>query len=132
MKKVYSKYFPVKGYLAMTFWPWIIIRKDQKDKFDATAERHENTHGLQQVEVTLVGIVIAIVLLILGCEWYSLIPLGLFFEWYCLEYIIKAIFTSKAYYSISFEQEAYDHEEEVYYNEVRKHFAWMRYIFKTK
>lgn len=25
-----------------------------------------------------------------------------------------------------------EHKEEVYYNEARKHFAWMRYIFKTK
>ena len=132
MKKVYNNILPFEGFLAMTVWPWILIREDEKNKFDASAERHENTHGLQQIEVTLVGLAIAAVMLALGYQWYSLIPLGLFFELYLLEYIIKFILTKNAYRSVSFEQEAYDHEDEVYYNEVRKHFAWVKYIFKLK
>ena len=132
MIKVYNDIIPFDGFLAMTLYPWIFINNDEKDKFDKTAERHENTHGLQQVETTLLGDLVAFILFLVGCGWYSLIAVGLFFEIYLLEYLIKFLLTSNAYRSISFEQEAYDHEDEVYYNEVRKHFAWIRYIFKLK
>ena len=57
----------------------------------------------------------------------------LFFIWYVIEWVIRlAIYWNfdEAYRNISFEQEAYDHEAEHYYLSVRKHFAWMRYIFK--
>jgi len=36
-----------------------------------------------------------------------------------------------AYYSVSFEQEAYDYQSEVFYNDVRKRFNWLKYLFKT-
>ena len=130
MIKVYNDIIPFDGYI-MTIVPFIFINT-KKEKFDAEAERHENTHALQQIEMLLLGALISFILFLFGCGWYSLITLGLYFEWYCLECAIKYLFTRRAYKSISFEQEAYDHEDEVYYNEVRKHFAWIRYIFKLK
>jgi hypothetical protein len=52
---------------------------------------------------------------------------------YCLEWVIKLPFcrfnADRAYRSISFEQEAYEHQEEIYYNDVRRHFAWTKYLF---
>lgn len=36
-----------------------------------------------------------------------------------------------AYRDISFEQEAYYHEEDMKYLKNRKHYAWIKYLFKT-
>jgi hypothetical protein len=114
MKVVYNNIFPFHGFVALTLYPWIFVRKEYKNKFNAKAERHENTHAKQQLE----------------CLWIF------FFIIYILEWAVKGViclFTKdNAYRSISFEQEAYEHEDEVYYNDVRKHFAWIRYIFKLK
>ena len=114
LKKVYSKHFPFKGYIALTFYPWVFIREDEKKKYTTKIHRHETTHAYQQVETLWI----------------------LFLVIYGLEYLIKWVFCgfkgSKAYYSISFEQEAYEHEAEIGYNNARCHYAWMKYIFKLK
>lgn len=111
LKKIYCKHFPFKGYMGLTLCPWIFIREDCKKRFSKKAERHETTHALQQLE----------------CLWIFFLIL------YGLEYIIKLLCTfshKRAYRSISFEQEAYDHEDEVYYNDVRELYAWTKYVFK--
>ena len=111
MKKIYNNIIPLKGFTALTMWPFIFIRNGKT--LTNRGERHETTHALQQIEC--LGII--------------------FFILYGLEYLLKLCFTfscAKAYMSISFEQEAYEHQDEVYYNEVRKHYAWIKYIFKLK
>lgn len=136
LKKVFSNIIPFEGYLALTVWPWCFIRKDCKDKFDDVAERHETTHAYQQLEMYAAGATLAAVLAVWGCSWWSLLAVPLFFWWYLIEWLVKAVlcfFANRdAYYSISFEQEAYEHEEEVYYNDVRKFFNWIKYVFKLK
>ena len=131
LKKIYNKHFPVKGFIALTIWPYIFVRIGKI--LTERGERHETTHAKQQIEMTVVGLFLALFMFLFDCGWFSLIPVGLFIEWYCLEWIVKIPFCGfslmKAYLSISFEQEAYDHQDEVYYNEVRKDFAWLRYIF---
>ena len=133
MKKIYSKHIPRKGFTAMTIWPYIIVRSDRKEKFTAKIERHETTHALQQIEMLVVGVVLAVALLCCGYGWYSLIPIPLFFELYLAEWLIKIPFcrfdTDRAYMSISTEQEAYEHQDEFGYNNVRKHYAFIKYIF---
>jgi hypothetical protein len=114
LKVVYNKYIPLKGFVALTLWPWIFVREEKSAKFTQMAKRHEGTHAHQQVECLLVGFLII----------------------YCLEWAVKLPFckfdSNRAYRSISFEQEAYDHQEEIYYNDVRRHFAWRRYLFTIK
>jgi hypothetical protein len=114
LKVVYNKYIPLKGFVALTLWPWIFVREDKSAKFTQMAKRHEGTHAHQQVECLLVGFLII----------------------YCLEWIIKDVLcgfdSDRSYRSISFEQEAYEHQEEVYYNDVRRHFAWLKYVFTIK
>jgi len=133
MKKIYSKHIPRKGFTAMTTWPYIIVRYDRKEKFTAKIERHETTHALQQKECLILGAVIAVAMLIAGYGWWSLIPLGLFFELYAIEWLVKLPFCkfngTRAYFSISTEQEAYEHQDEFGYNNVRKHYAFIKYIF---
>lgn len=110
LRKVYKAHFPFSGYIALTLCPWIFIREDLKHRFTENVERHETTHALQQIETA----------------WIFFLLL------YGLEYLIKLFCTfshKRAYWSISFEQEANEHEQEVGYNNVRKHYAWIKYIF---
>lgn len=114
LKKIYTAHFPKKGFAALTIWPFVFVRKDIKKGFSDIAERHETTHALQQIECAFL----------------------FFFILYGLEWLIKLFFCKfdrdRAYMSISFEQEAYEHQDEVFYNDVRKHYAFARYIFTIK
>ena len=134
--KIYTAHFPKEGFTALTIVPFIFVRKDRKDKFVDFAEWHETTHALQQIEVGIIGIILTIVFLLAGFGWWSLICLPLFFELYCLEWMIKLPFckfdTKRAYMSISTEQEAYGHQDDSIYNSTRRHFAWIKYIFTIK
>lgn len=136
LKKIYSEHFPLKGFTALTIFPYVFVRIDRIWNFTAKAERHETTHALQQKECLILGAIIAVIMLIAGYGWWSLIPLGLFFELYAVEWLVKLPFCkfngTRAYFSISTEQEAYEHQDEFCYNNVRRHFAWMRFIFKLK
>ena len=136
LKRVYNKYFPFSGNKAMTVIPWIFIREKAKDRYTVKDDRHEHTHGYQQLEMLIAGAVLTLAFLILGFGWWSLLALPIFFELYLLEWVIKAPFCrwdfSKSYRSISAEQEAYEHEDEIGYNNVRKHFNWLKYVFTIK
>ena len=113
LKRVYNNIIPFKGYKAITFYPWVFIRESARQRYTDTVDRHETTHAHQQLE----------------CLWLF------FFLIYGLEYLIKLLCTfstNRAYESVSFEQEAYEHEDEIGYNNVRKHFAWVKYVFKLK
>ena len=108
MKVIINNFIPVKGYIAMTMCPFIFTRKE----LDKYVINHENIHGEQQKELLLI----------------------LFYILYCLEYLIKLCITfntSKAYYSISFEQEANIHEHDLDYINHRTHYNWIKYIFKV-
>lgn len=74
-------------------------------------ERHEGIHALQQIETLWVP----------------------FFILYGLEYMAKLLLCrmnhKKAYKSISFEKEAFSMQDVEGYENVRKHYAWMKYVF---
>lgn len=131
MKKVYSNIFPVKGFEAMTIWPFLFIRKDMAWAFNTIGENHESIHGAQQREMLAVGAVITIILFLLGCSWWSLLTLPVFFWWYIIEWFVRFIMYStqtEAYRNISFEQEAYLNESDFHFLSKRKCFGWVRYI----
>lgn len=136
LKKAYNSIIPFEGCLAITIWPWVFIRKELMDKYKDVDHNHELIHACQQVELYVIGMILAAFMLIWGCGWWSLIPLGLFFEWYVIDWFIKVIlcfFANKdGYYSICFEQEAFEHESDFEYLDRRKHFNWIKYIFKLK
>lgn len=111
VKKIYTAHFPMKGYKALTVWPFVFVRKEFADRFTAMDERHEMIHALQQVELLILP----------------------FLFIYCLEWLLKLPLCrfdgKRAYQSISFEQEAYGHQSEVCYNNIRRHYAWRHAIF---
>ena len=136
MEVVFRKHFPFKGFTALTMWPVIFVRADRKEKFTDKVLRHETTHALQQIECYVRGWLLALAMSLAGFGWWSLIPVGLFFELYLLEWVIKIPFckfdTNRAYMSISFEREAYLWQYDKGYNSVRPHFEWRYFIFTIK
>ena len=99
-------------YSAITLCPfgiyvksWNVINPRRTSTLD-----HETTHWKQQLEMLVVP----------------------FYIWYLLEWLIKLlIYGKQAYYEISFEREAYYNDNSHGYNDRRKPYAWLKYIFKT-
>lgn len=110
LRKIYTNHFPAKGFTAITVLLWCFIRRDKAEKYTAKVEQHENIHLQQEIELLFV----------------------VFYILYWLEWLVKLVIyrdRTKAYYNISFEQEAYRKEAEDGYLESRRHYAWVRYIF---
>ena len=129
---VRNNLIPFRGYSAVTIWPIVFVRRGAW--YSHNTDRHERIHGRQQIEMLLVGIVLAAVLAAVGCGWWSLWALPLFYLCYGVEYLIRLAITrdhDRAYRSISFEQEAYAHQFDETYLQYRRRFAWLRYIFKA-
>ena len=129
MIKVYNNIIPFKGYKAMAVWPFLFIRKGA-----VVSEKlinHESIHGAQQRELLFVGAVLTCILGMIGCSWWSLFALPLFYYWYGVEWLVKwAIYrdTDKAYKNIGFENEAYGHEGDMDYLRERRLFDFVYYI----
>ena len=134
MKTIYNDIIPFKGYKAITIWPWLFVRNGCA--FKDVDENHEKIHGEQQVEMLLVGIALTVVLWLIGCGWWSLLALPLFFWWYFIEWLVRiplcGFETHKAYRNISFEQEAYFFQGDMSYLQRRSRFLWLRYVFSNK
>lgn len=122
MKIVYNNFIPLKGFKAITLWPWIFVRKGKK--MNNVDIRHEEIHGEQQKELLIV----------------------FFYLLYAIFYVIeifrclfnksrgvkpnkkKQTFWNRVYRSVPFENEAYSMEHWVEYLEHREHYAWVNFI----
>lgn len=108
MKIIENNYIPFKGYKAITILFWIFIRKGVKlSDVDIT---HETIHWKQQIELGFI----------------------FFYIWYIIEFIIKLLYNTfnwkKAYRSISFEQEAYERQNNWNWTEFRPKYYWTKFI----
>lgn len=118
LKIVYKKHIPFKGYKAMTFFNWMIVREEYKEKVGEKTMNHENIHQAQAYDFGI-GF----------CGYF------IFYFLYLLEWVLRlpwALFKYDPYESISFEQEAYANQSDYTYLENRKRFSWIKYIFKMK
>ncbi|NAS31552.1 hypothetical protein GTQ40_11260 [Flavobacteriaceae bacterium R38] len=97
-----------KQYVALTLWPVIII-KETALKNDPVLLNHERIHLKQQLELFILPFYILYL-----CEW--IVGLYKYRNWY------------KAYKNISFEREAYLHEENLNYLDNRQKWSFLRYI----
>jgi len=106
-KVIYNKYIPFKGFSAMACVWWIFVRIGAK--ITTTCIRHEYIHVRQQKEMLVI----------------------FFFLWYGIEWLIRLIQYRNAitaYKNISFEREAYCHQAEAGYLEIRKPYSFIKYI----
>lgn len=123
LKIKFCKHIPFKGFYAIMLFGFLIIRKEYKDRqISQSVINHENIHFQQALD--FVG----------GIEQLKWIGFILFYIWYILEWLIRCIISifngSRAYRSISFEQEAYDNQCNDNY--IRNRFSWLKYLFKCK
>ena len=68
---------------------------------------------------------------LLGCGWWSLMTLPIFFYWYGIEYLVRWIHyknQNNAYRNIAFEREAYQNDNNILYLKTRKYFSWIKYL----
>ena len=130
MKVVYNYLIPFAGFKAMTVWPFIFVRKDEKAMREKDFN-HEMIHSEQQKELLPVGIALAVGLWFV-IDWWSLCFIPLFYELYVLEWLVKVFWYGElqiAYHNISFERESFGNEEDYSYLDGRKRFAWIRRIW---
>lgn len=104
MKKIISKHFPFRGFIAMNLFGVLIVREEHKHRLSETIINHEEIHTSQMKEMLYI----------------------FFYIWYFTEWVIKLfIYGKDAYRNISFEREANDFER---FPELRDSFGWMDYL----
>lgn len=111
MKIIKNNIIPFKGFVAITLWPFIFIRKDKYKQYNYIIKCHEKIHGKQQKELLII----------------------FFLLWYGIEWFIKWIYYNnclRAYKNISFEREAYSNQNNTEYLGKRKPFSFIHYIRK--
>ena len=104
MRIIRARHFPPKGFKAINLFGVVIARKDVTLTEDDI--RHEEIHTAQMREMLYIP----------------------FYIWYLLEWLYRLVFEINAYRSISFEREAYEHEDEPGYLESRRPYAWRHYL----
>lgn len=105
---IYNNVIPLKGYTAITLWPFVFAMKSEKP-LKAHVENHEKIHLRQQAEMLVLP----------------------FYLWYGLEYMVRLWQyrnANAAYRNVSFEREAYANQYDKDYLTTRKHYAWLRYL----
>lgn len=101
-----TKLFP-QGYKAITIGPFIFTKSHTI--LNPIDIQHEDIHWAQEKEMLIF----------------------LFILWYIIEFIIRLIIYrnwNKAYRNISFEQEAYNNQNNIDYMKIRKHYNWIKYL----
>lgn len=100
-------FFPPKGFKAINLFGVVIERKGTL-MYDWNYH-HEIIHTVQMREMLYV----------------------FFYLWYGVEFLVRLAQYRKwltAYKNVSFEREAYDRQKDYGYLDVRRRWAWMRYL----
>lgn len=104
MKVIYNNIIPFPGYKAINLFGILFARKGSN--IDNVTINHESIHTEQMKEMLYI----------------------FFYIWYIIEWIIRLFKKGNAYRNISFEQEAYDNENNLDYLKTRKHYGWFKYL----
>lgn len=104
MKIVYNNVIPFNGYKAINLFGVVFARKSTTP--NEVDVNHESIHTAQYKELLYIGFLPLYVLM---------------FIWQ----LIRLLNWSKAYRSIAFEREAYNHQEEMDYLSNRKRYNWI-------
>lgn len=102
MKVIYNNFIPFSGFKAINLFGVLFVRGNRK--INEVTINHEEIHTSQMKELLYLG----------------------FYLIYFLEWLIRLFFPGNAYRKISFEREAYLHQEDLGYLGKRKHFSQWR------
>ncbi len=109
MKIIENNIIPFPGFLAINLFGVIFVREDSWKHWNESGRKvtmnHEAIHTAQMKELL-----------------YVFFYIIYFFEW--LSRLV--LHTKTAYYGLSFEQEAFKHQNDLDYLKNRKHFAQWR------
>jgi hypothetical protein len=110
MKIVYNKYIPFKGFYAINLFGTYFVRKEYEgNSVPESTLNHEAIHTAQMKEMGYI----------------------FFYIWYFIEWLVRLVINNKeAYRSISFEQEAYNNEDNYNYLDNRKYYSWFKHYGK--
>lgn len=130
-----AKVFLFPSYKAITFLYNSFFKDKEEDLLQEDID-HERTHQVQQIECSIVGLILGIILWVLfdiSFWWVVVLCFGLFYLWYVIEYLIIMCFAkwnkqNERYHDVSFEEEAHNNDKNPSYLEDRKPFAWIKYI----
>ena len=130
-----AKVFLFPSYKAITFL-YNSFFKDKKEDLLQEDIDHERTHQVQQIECSIAGLILGIILWLsfdISFWWVVALVFGFFYLWYIIEYIIIRCFAkwdkqNERYHDVSFEEEAHNNDKNLSYLEDRKPFAWIKYI----
>lgn len=112
MKVIKNRWIPFKDFFAINLFGIVFIKRQQvSTKELETILVHESIHTKQMQEL----------LYLLFYIWYIV-------EWFWL--LLKYRNAQKAYRKISFEREAYAHQDNPHYTKERKHYAFLKYIHR--
>lgn len=104
MKIIENKIIPFPGYKAINLFGILFVREGAK--ISEQDLNHESIHTAQMKEMLYI----------------------FFYIWYIVEWVIRLFKKSNAYRNISFEQEAYNNEDNLEYLNNRKHYEWSKYL----
>lgn len=130
-----AKTFLFPSYKAITLL-YNSFFKNRRNECYPEDINHERIHQIQQIECSIVGLILGIILRLSFdiSFWWVLAPtFGFFYLWYGIEYLIILCFAkwdkqNERYHDVSFEEEAHNNDKDLDYLEDRKPFAWFKYI----
>jgi hypothetical protein len=132
--KIAEFFTPLSGFKTVMLFGFVFT---EKSALSDSVIAHERVHQQQYAECLAAGLALASLCFILlpRCPWLWIIPFVVYYILYLAEYSVHLIRfrnTDKAYYAISFEQEAYDLMYEYSKPEEarrqRQPFGWRHYF----
>lgn len=104
-----------------------------KGAISETDKNHEAIHSEQMIELAMVTLVIlSLLVFTINISWlWLLLSPCTFYVLYGLEYVCIRLFHKKqndAYHDVSFEEEAYNNDDNLDYINNRSYFAWFKYL----
>ena len=108
MKIIENKIIPFPGYKAINLFGILFVREGAK--ISEQDLNHESIHTVQMKEMLYI----------------------FFYVWYIVEWVIRLFKKGNAYRNISFEQEAYNNEDNLEYLNNRKHYEWLKYVKRQR
>ena len=106
MKIIYNKLIPFGNYTSINIFGILFTKSKSLNKY---VINHESIHTEQMKEMGYI----------------------FFYLWYVIEYCLIRLFHKKqgdVYHDVSFEEEAYNNQEDLDYTKYREMFTWINYI----